>query len=175
VRRILAVVALAAALAMGGMGLAGTAPAGAGGFTCTYTVSPTTLGPNGGVVTVRGTAPAQSVVRVFAGQVQVAVVPSDPATGAFETSVTVTQSVEITVGVDDYPTTPCRGAGNDGANVAGANVAGAAGGVGRGRGALPRTGSSSTSAYVLGGLAAVALGSVLVVGARRFGTIRGRG
>jgi LPXTG-motif cell wall-anchored protein len=140
-------------------------PAAAGGFSCDYTVSPTVLGPDGGTVTVTGVAPGSSVVRIFADQDLVAIANSDPVTGEFSASFDVTESVEITVGVDDYPLTPCVGVGDNTALGAGA---------GRGRGNLPRTGSSDTQEYVLAGLALVALGTVMVAGGRRWATIRGR-
>jgi LPXTG-motif cell wall-anchored protein len=158
--------AVLGAVAFAGMVGLGSQPVGAGGFTCSYTVSPTTLGPDGGTVTVTGLAPGSSVVRVFADQQLVAVVNSD-VDGNFFAQFDVTESVEIAVGVDDYPVTPCVGVGN---NTAGATP----GGVSTGRGNLPRTGSSNTGQYVLVGLACLAAGAVLVAAGRRWNTIRGR-
>jgi len=168
IRRLLAIVVLAGALGAAGtlaaFGMA--APAGAQAFTCTYTVGPTALPPAGGFISVEGNAPGTSVVRIFANGVLAATAPSDPVTGFFSASIFVTSSVEITVAVDDYPGLPCEGVGGTGAGRT-------PGGAGTGPNGLPRTGSSATGPLVRAGMAALALGAVLVIGARRRGAIRG--
>ncbi len=155
---------LVALLAAGLLG----APAGAQTqpvFSCSYTVGPTTLPPGGGFVTVRGTAPGSSVVRIFADGRLVAVTTAAPVTGAFSAPIFVTGSVEITVALDDYPNTPCIGTGGGGAGGGGS---GTGTGTGSGSGSnLAGTGSSGTGALVRFALVAVGLGLVLAVAARR--------
>ncbi|MFA5884663.1 MAG: LPXTG cell wall anchor domain-containing protein [Acidimicrobiia bacterium] len=150
------------------------APAGAqtaSGFSCTYTVGPTALPPGGGPVTVSGTAPGSTTVRIFVDGALVATVPSAPVTGAFSATVVITGAVEVAVALDDYPSTPCIGvggaevvAGGGGANATGVNATGR----------LARTGSSGTKPVVLAGVAALSLGLVLVVAARRRINVHGR-
>jgi hypothetical protein len=154
---------------LGAVGVSGVALVAAPGaaqtppLTCTFLASPAVLPPDGGVVSVSGTAPASSVVRVFADGELVATTFSDPVTGSFSVQVVVTTSVEITVAVDDYPNTPCTGVG-----VAPGEVT-----RGQATGRLPRTGSSGTGRLVRVGVSALALGMVLVVGARRRAGARG--
>ena len=160
----------AAVLAIAGVSGMVASPAGAQTqpvFSCSYIVGPTALPPGGGFITVQGTAPGSSVVRIFADGVLVAVTSSAPVTGAFSASIFVTRSVEISVALDDYPNTPCIGTGGSGAGQ------GAGGGTAASRLAL--TGSSDTGATVRLGLAALGLGLVLVVAARRRVGVRGRG
>ena len=164
----LAVVALVATLGL--IGIASGTSAGAGGFTCFYTVEPAVLGPDGGPVTVSGNAPGTSLVQIFFDPlgapgpfIIVGDVPTEPVTGFFEANFVVTQSGEVTVGVDGYASDLCVGSAGGGQG---------AGGAGARRGNLPRTGSSSTSVFVVAGLAALALGTALVAGARRWNSVR---
>jgi hypothetical protein len=156
---------LVALLAVGLLG----SPAGAQSqavFSCSYTVGPTTLPPGGGFITVQGTAPGASVVRVFANGRLVAVTNAAPVTGAFSVQIFVAGSVEITVALDDYPNTPCIGVGGGGGSQGGGTGVGV--GVGSGTGSnLAGTGSSGTGTLVRIGLVAVGLGLVLAVAARR--------
>jgi len=152
------------------------APAGAQtqtGFSCTYTVGPTQLPPGGGNVTVQGTAPGSSVVRIFVNGALNQTVPSAPVTGAFTAVVFITGSVEISVALDDYPSTPCIGVGGNEVNGGGGN-GGGANATGVNATGLARTGSSGTKPIVLVGLAALSLGLVLVVAGRRRITVHGR-
>lgn len=162
-----------AALVIGGL-VAAPSTAGAGvsaQVSCSYTVDPTTLPPGGGFITVSGTAPGTSVVRIFIDGELAVVVNSAPVTGAFSADIFVTASVELSVGVDDYPFTPCIGtAGSD--TGGGTNVV--VGGNRRGRGGLAGTGSSDTVPFVMVGLAAVSLGAVFVAASRRRRGVRGQ-
>ena len=158
-------------VALFAVGLVGV-PAGAQSqavFSCSYAVGPTTLPPGGGFVTVVGTAPGASVVRIFADGNLIAVTNSAPVTGEFSAQVFVTGSVEISVALDDYPNTPCIGAGGTGGNQGGGG-----GGTGTGTGSnLANTGSSNTGTLVRAGLIALGLGLVLAVAARRRHEVRG--
>ena len=153
---------MAALFAIGLLG----APAGAQSqevFSCTYSVGPTTLPPGGGFITIEGTAPGASVVRIFADGNLVAITNSAPVTGAFSAQVFVTGSVEISVALDDYPNSPCIGTGGSGGSQGG-------GGSGSGSGTgsnLASTGSSDTGTLVRVGVIALGLGLVLAVAARR--------
>jgi len=158
---------LVALFAVGFLG----APAGAQSqevFSCSYSVGPTTLPPGGGFITIQGTAPGGSVVRVFANGVLVAVTTAATGTGAFSAQVFVSGSVEISVALDDYPNTPCIGTGGSGGNQGGGTGVGVGVGSGSGSGSnLARTGSSDTGTLVRIGLIALGLGPVLAVAARR--------
>ena len=163
-----------AILVLGAAGIV-AAPAGAQtrtDFSCTYTVGPTRLPPGGGNVTVQGTAPGSTVVRIFLNGTLNQTVPSAPVTGAFSATIFITGSVEISVALDDYPSTPCIGVGGNEVTGGGGTVV-AGGGTGVNAG-LARTGSSGTKPIVLVGLAALSLGLVLVVAARRRITVHGR-
>jgi LPXTG-motif cell wall-anchored protein len=141
-------------------------------FSCTYTVGPTQLPPGGGNVTVQGTAPGSSVVRIFVNGVLNQTVPSAPVTGAFSATIFITGSVELSVALDDYPSTPCIGVGGN--EVNGGTTGGGANGTGVNAAGLAHTGSSGTKPIVLVGLAALSLGLVLVVAGRRRITVHGR-
>jgi hypothetical protein len=151
---------------------AGAVPAGAGvvpvpgEFSCSYSVTPTTLPPGGGTVTVSGVAPGSSIVRVFLDGELAATAPAAPVTGEFSVDVFITASVEISVALDDYPSTPCIGVGGANTNI---DVTGSAG-----RRRLPFTGSSDTVPVALLGASAVCLGLVLVVASRRRTGVQGR-
>jgi LPXTG-motif cell wall-anchored protein len=164
-RRIAAIVVIGAVVGLGAM----LSPAGAQTSTdvCTYNVSPTIFGPNGGTVTVQGVAPGDSTVRVFADGELIATVQSDPVTGNFSVSFFIARSVEITVSIDDYPATGCGIVGQGVIRGPGARGSGAAG-------SLARTGSSGTGDIVMVALALIAAGAVLLVATRRKDTIRGR-
>ena len=153
------VVAIAGLLAVG-VGTAGaqqTTP----NTPCLYTVNPVTLPPGGGNVTVQGSAPGSSVIRVYAGGVLVAVVETDPIDGSFSVTFHLNQTAEVAITIDDYPATGC-GLSPEQANI-NAN-----------RGSLPRTGGAHIESTVLLGLALVLVGAVLVVGLRRGDSVRGR-
>ena len=138
--------------------------------TCSYIVAPTVLGPGGGFITVSGTAPGTSVVLIFVDGELAAVVGSAPITGEFSAEIFVTTSVEISVGVDDYPFTPCTGTAGTGGDR-GTNVQV---GTNRRRTGLAGTGSSDTIPFVMVGLAACSVGVVMVAAARRRADVRGR-
>jgi len=164
-----------AILVLGAAGIV-AAPAGAqteAVFSCTYTVGPTRLPPGGGNVTVQGTAPGSTVVRIFLNGTLNQTVRSAPVTGAFSATIFITGSVEISVALDDYPSTPCIGVGGNEVTGGGGTVV-AGGGTGVNAAGLARTGSSGTKPIVLIGLAALSLGLVLVVAARRRITVHGR-
>jgi LPXTG-motif cell wall-anchored protein len=127
----------------------------------TYTVNPVTLPPGGGNVTVQGTAPGSSVIRVYAGGVFITAVGTDPVDGSFSVTFHLDQTAEVAITIDDYPATGC-GLSPEQANI-NAN-----------RGSLPRTGGAHIESTVLLGLALVLVGAVLVVGLRRHDTVRGR-
>jgi LPXTG-motif cell wall-anchored protein len=125
---------------------------------CQYTVSPVRLPPTGGAVTVAGTAPFGSVVRIFAGGVfQVAVRASD-VDGSFSVTFFLSRTSEIGVSVDDHPATGC--------GIDAVRQATVPGGTGVGPG-LPRTGGSRTWVTLIVGLALVLAGAGLVLAARR--------
>jgi LPXTG-motif cell wall-anchored protein len=147
----------------------------AGDVSCTFEVSPSVLPQNGGVVTVTGHAPGTSVVQIFFDPVgptpvyvAVADVPTTPIDGFFEASFFTSVTGEATVGVNDYPGTPCFGVGAGGGGPGGA-------GARRGGAGLARTGSSQTVPFAYAGVGLVAIGLALVVATRRLGSIRGRG
>jgi len=125
---------------------------------CQYTVSPVRLPPSGGVVTVAGTAPFGSVVRIFAGGILQASVQASPTDGSFSVTFFLSRTSEIGVSVDDHPATGC------GIDVA--RQATVPGGTGGGAG-LPRTGGSHTWVTLIAGLALVLVGGGLVLVARR--------
>jgi LPXTG-motif cell wall-anchored protein len=156
VRRLLAVVAIAAFAGL----LWGTTSAGAQTtLTCSFSASTNNLPVGGGPVSVSGTAPADTNVRIFVNGVLVATAPTS-ATGAWgPVVINITATSTITVSADNYPATPCLGNGN--VNVAQAQ-------------ALPRTGSDSTKPYVLAGATLLVVGLVLTIAARRRETARGR-
>jgi LPXTG-motif cell wall-anchored protein len=123
--------------------------------TCTFTVTPTTLPPGGGTLTVSGTAPPGSNITVFEGGTQVATTTAD-GSGNWSVNVNVAATTDITAsfGTTPYPLNACTTV-NGHVVVAGAAAA------------LAFTGSSHTTTYVLGGVAALVAGSVLVIAARR--------
>lgn len=148
-------------------------------FSCSYSVSPTTLPPAGGVVTVSGVAPGSTTVRVFLDGVLAATTQSAPVTGVFSVEVFITASVEISVALDGYPSTPCIGVGGetverDGNGNRTNNTGIVVGGVTASRSNLAFTGSSDTRPMVLIGVGALCLGLVIVVAARRRTSVHGR-
>ena len=168
---------LIATMAFAAIGLAAPAGAQIQVFSCSYSVDPTTLPATGGTVTVSGVAPGSSTVRVFTDGVLAATTQSAPVTGAFSAQVFITASVEISVALDGYPTTPCIGVGGESVDQDG-NGSGSSGivvgGVSAVRRNLAYTGSSDTKPIVLLGLGAVCVGLVLVVAARRRTRVHGR-
>ena len=142
-------------------------------FSCRYEVGPTVLPPGGGFITVEGTAPGSSIVRVFLDGAQAAVTTAAPGSGFFSVDLFVTRSVEIAVAVDDYPNTPCSGVGGSGTGRGRGTVTVGGGGA-AGSGQLAGTGASSTGRFVLIGLAAIVLGAAFVVATRRRDGVRGR-
>lgn len=164
-----------AAIALGAIG--SVAPAGAQTqvFSCSYSVDPTTLPVGGGLVTVSGVAPGNTTVRVFLDGVLAATTQSAPVTGTFSTQVFITASVEISVALDGYPSTPCIGVGGESVEQDGNGGNGIiVGGVTATRRSLAYTGSSDTRPFVLLGVGAVCVGLVLVVAARRRSHVHGR-
>jgi LPXTG-motif cell wall-anchored protein len=125
---------------------------------CQYTVSPVRLPPSGGVVTVAGTAPFGSVVRIFAGGIFQASVQASPTDGSFSVTFFLSRTSEIGVSVDDHPATGC--------GIDAVRQAAVPGGTAVGPG-LPRTGGSSTRATLIVGLALVLVGGGLVLAVRR--------
>lgn len=166
-------VAIAAAVAIGATGAAAPAGAQTTVFSCSYSVNPTTLPVGGGFVTVSGVAPGNTTVRVFTNGVLAATTQSAPITGAFSTQVFITASVEISVALDGYPSTPCIGVGGENVEQDGnGNII--VGGVTTTRRNLAYTGSSDTKPVVLLGVGALCVGLVLVVAARRRSHVHGR-
>lgn len=170
---------LIATIALGAVGLAAPAGAQIQVFSCSYSVDPTTLPPTGGVVTVSGVAPGSSTVRIFTDGVLAATTQSAPVTGTFSAQVFITASVEISVALDGYPTTPCIGVGGESVERGGTGTGTGTGGiVVAGASAVRRnlayTGSSDTKPFVLLGVGAVCVGLVLVVAARRRTRVHGR-
>jgi len=130
---------------------------------CEFTVSPVTLPPGGGFVTVTGTAPGDAEVRVFANGIFQASIRSDPIDGSWTVTFRLNQTSEIAVAIDDYPATGCGIAPEQ-----------ASQGRGTGSSSLPRTGASHVKDTVLIALALVVVGAVLVVAMRRHEAVRGR-
>jgi LPXTG-motif cell wall-anchored protein len=161
-RRIFATLAVAGvvgATALGALAL----PAGAGvsdSLSCSFTASSTDLtGP--GPVQVSGTAPASTEVHIFlqvgatTTEVPGSPVLSDAVTGAWgPITVDITATSTIVVSVEPaYSNLPCTGVGLVSVSTVTAG--------------LPRTGSNDTGQYVVAALVLIAVGSVLVVGAKR--------
>jgi len=162
------------AIAFGALGLAAPAGAQTQVFSCSYSVDPTTLPVGGGLVTVSGVAPGNTTVRVFLDGVLAAPTQSAPVTGAFSAQVLITASVEITVALDGYPSTPCIGVGGE--NVEQDDNGGGiiVGGVTTTRRNLAYTANSDSRPFVLLGVGALCVGLVLVVAARRRTQVHGR-
>lgn len=168
----LVLICAASLAAVGGL----AAPAGAGvtpTFSCSFNVSPTTLPPGGGLVTVSGVAPGSTVVRVFVDGELAATTTSARITGEWSVEVLITATSEITVALDGYPQTPCIGVGGE--NVERGPDSGTIVVGGSTATRLAFTGSSDTRPYVLLGVGAVCVGLVLVVAARRRTRVHGRG
>lgn len=170
-RRLLAIAGIAAISALAGVG-ALAAPAGAGvesaAFTCTFTLSTTSLPAGGGTVQVSGTAPADTPVRIYRGNDLVATVQSSPTDGTWgpvAVDITVSSDIQVSI-LEDYPATPCLGPG--GTQVERVTVAGAS------AAALAYTGSDHTRTYVLVGASLVVAGVALAVAARRRHYTHGR-
>lgn len=146
-------------------------------FSCSYSVSPTTLPDEGGFVTVSGVAPGASVVRVFVDGVLAATTTAAPVTGAFSVEVFISATSEVSVALDGYPSTPCIGVGGAEVERGDTNQNGRTtirvAGTSATR--LPTTGANETKPIVLAGLGALAFGLVLVVAARRRTGVHGRG
>ena len=128
---------------------------------CLYTVSPTTLPPGGGFVTVAGSAPGSSIIRIYANGNFITAVETNLIDGSFSVTFQLGATSEIAITIDDYPATGCT---VDTANQ----------GTTQARGSLPRTGSDHVRSTVLLALALVAVGTVLVVAVRRHEGVRGR-
>jgi LPXTG-motif cell wall-anchored protein len=141
-------------------------------FSCSYSVDPSGLPDGGGFVTISGVAPGSTIVRVFIDGELVATTTSAPVTGAFAVTVFITASVEVTVALDGYPSTPCIGVGGSEVTQDGNTTTVAGSSATRTR--LPTTGANETKPIVMVGLGAIALGLVLVVAARRRVSVNGR-
>jgi hypothetical protein len=125
---------------------------------CSFTVSPTTLPPTGGSVTVSGTAPAGSTITIFKnGVADGTTTAADNGSWSIVVSVNSTTDITVSFGTN-YPPAACLSGGAQAVRV---NVEAAA--VRQ----LAFTGSSNTGLYVFGALAAITVGAVLVVAARR--------
>jgi hypothetical protein len=130
---------------------------------CLYTVTPTVLPTGGGTVTVKGSAPGSSIIRVYADGQFITAVGTNPIDGSFQVSFFLNQTSEVAVTIDDYPATGCNvDTANQGANQ------------GRGAGSLPRTGSDHVRSTVLLAFVLLAVGTVLVVAVRRHDSVSGR-
>jgi LPXTG-motif cell wall-anchored protein len=142
--------------------------------TCTIlSVTPTTVPAGGGTVTVTGTVGAAVHLTLFAQTppgtgATVAIAQQDVAAGAFSISGNVTGASDISVGTSSIGDNAYIGgcATPAGETVVRVNVSGNE--VARpAAAALAFTGSSDTPSYVLIGIAALVVGAVLVVAARR--------
>ena len=172
---LLASIVIATAVAIGAIGAVAPAGAQVTVFSCSYSVNPTALPPGGGFVTVSGGAPGGTTVRVFINGALAATTQSAPVTGAFAVPVFITASVEISVALDGYPSTPCIGVGGENVEQDGNGGSGIiVGGVSTTRRNLAYTGSSDTRPFVLLGVGALCVGLVLVVAARRRSHVHGR-
>jgi hypothetical protein len=169
VRRIIAAAVAVGIVAAGLLLTAGPASAGADSgddsesseIVCTFTVSPTTLaGP--GEVTVSGVAPPGTEVTIFVNGQEVAETTADEDTGEWSVVIAVSSTSDITVGTENtYPTEPCE------PGVVRVTVGAAAR-------RLAVTGSSGISAGALVGIAAIVIGTVLLVATRRRAGVRAR-
>ena len=122
---------------------------------CTFAVTPTTLPSGGGSVTVSGTAPAGSTITVFKNGVADGTTTT-ATNGSWSIVVSVKATTDITVSFGtNYPPAACA------PGPVRVTVGAAAAQQ------LAFTGSSNTWTYVLAALAAIALGTILVVGVRR--------
>jgi len=138
-------------------------------------VTPATVPAGGGTVTATGTVGADVHLTLFAQSppgtgATVAIKEQDVTAGAFSISGTVGGAADISLGTstigDNAYIGGCATPGGETVvrvNVEGANVTRPA----QPAAALAFTGSSDTPSYVLIGLAAIVVGAVLVVAARR--------
>jgi LPXTG-motif cell wall-anchored protein len=142
-------------------------------------VTPTTVPAGGGTVTATGTVGAAVHLTLFAQTppgtgATVAIAEQDVAAGAFSISGNVTGASDISLGTATLGDNAYIGgcATPEGqtvvrVNVAGANVVRPGTQPAAAAAALAFTGSSDTPSYVLIGIAAIVVGAVLVVAARR--------
>jgi len=159
VRRFLAIVGITV---LGAAFWGGMTAAGAQTFTCTYTLSTTSLPVGGGPVQVSGTAPADTTVHILVNNAEAATAHSSNTTGAWgpvQITITATSTVAVSINLN-YPATPCIG-------PASVQVAAA-------QAALPRTGSNDTKPFVLAGVTLLVVGLALVMATRRREHARGR-
>jgi len=164
-RRFLTAITMAVATVAAGTAVVGApAPVGAQSLTCTFTVTPNELA-NAGKVAVSGVAPGSTKVEVRVDGVTAATAQSAPVSGIWgPVSVEVTSTSTISIALpDNYATLPCIG--NGGTEVVKVSVGASVG--------LPRTGSDSSHTALVA-LAAIGVGLVLVVGARRRRSVRPR-
>ncbi len=136
---------------------------------CTY-VAPATVAALGDTITITGNAPAGVTVQLFvnggANPAQQVVLPNSPAFPAFSFNLQITAdptsfAVSYLYGNKNAYTATCSAGGVEGAVVSRVTVANNT------ASRLAFTGSSDTPTYVIVGAAAVILGLVFVVGARR--------
>jgi LPXTG-motif cell wall-anchored protein len=141
-------------------------------------VTPATVPAGGGTVTATGTVGAAVHLTLFAQTppgtgATVAIAEQDVAAGAFSISGNVTGASDISLGTSTIGDNAYIGgcATPGGETVVRVNVAGSEvtrpGATPAAAAALAFTGSSDTPSYVLIGLAAIVVGAVLVVAARR--------
>jgi LPXTG-motif cell wall-anchored protein len=133
-------------------------------FTCSYTLSTTTLPAGGGPVLVSGTAPADTTVHISVNGQEQATAHSDTVTGAWgpvQLTITATSTIAVSLGAS-YPATPCTGPATVSVEAAQAATA------------LPRTGSNDTKPFVLAGITLLVVGVALVMATRRRERTRGR-
>ncbi len=138
---------------------------------CTY-VAPATVAALGDSITITGNAPAGVTVQLFVNggvnPAQSVVLPNSPAFPAFSFNLQIATdptsfALSYLYGNKNAYTATCSAGGVEGAVVSRVTVAN----NNASRAALAFTGSSGTPTYVIVGAAAVILGLVFVVGARR--------
>jgi LPXTG-motif cell wall-anchored protein len=131
---------------------------------CEYTVSPVTLTPPGGTVTVQGVAPPGVTVNVFADGNLIIQTTADPVTGAFFVQFFLAHNAFVQVTVNAYPPTECNPSAEQAEIIARAEAAARAA-------ALPHTGGSNLETKVLVGLVMLVVGAALMVAVRRRDTL----
>jgi LPXTG-motif cell wall-anchored protein len=152
-----------------------TSPSTPPGDCVILSVTPNPIPATGALVSVTGTAPNGVTARLFVngvaaapanpGDVTTQLVTNNTFSLAYNLSAAADVSVGYTFGQGNAYTAGCSTPA--GATVVRVNVAVSPANVNRPAAALAFTGSSDTPSYVLIGIAAIVLGTVLVVAARR--------